>query len=115
MSRAFELVYSADILDADGMRDAGLARSVHEPEELLDAASALARRFTENRSPVATAYARHMLYRNSAEPHPLEAHRVESLAMFHTSRGDGKEGVAAFLEKRDPRFTGSTNDMHWFW
>jgi 1,4-dihydroxy-2-naphthoyl-CoA synthase len=52
-----------------------------------------------------------MMYRNSAQPHPLEAHRVDSLAMFYTSIADGKEGVAAFLEKRDPDFTSSTTDM----
>jgi enoyl-CoA hydratase/carnithine racemase len=111
MSRALELVYSADILDADAAKDHGLVRSVHEPEDLLPAAYDLARRFTANRSPVATALARQMMYRNSAEPHPLEAHRVDSLAMFYTSRGDGKEGVASFREKRDPEFTGRASQL----
>jgi enoyl-CoA hydratase/carnithine racemase len=84
---------------------------VHPADELLEAAYDLARRFTENRSPVATALARQMMYRNSAQPHPLEAHRVDSLAMFYTSVGDGKEGVASFREKRDPEFTGRTTRM----
>ena len=35
----------------------------------------------------------------------------DSLAMFYTSIGDGVEGVASFLDKRDPEFTGSTNAM----
>jgi 1,4-dihydroxy-2-naphthoyl-CoA synthase len=41
----------------------------------------------------------------------MEAHRVDSLAMFYTSIGDGKEGVAAFLDKRDPDFTARASAM----
>jgi hypothetical protein len=36
----------------------------------------------------------------------MEAHRIDSKAMFHRGRSaDVKEGIASFLEKRRPRFT----------
>ena len=111
ISRALELVYSADILSGAQAHEIGLVRSVHEPDDLLPAARELARKFTENRSPVATALARQMMYRNSAQPHPREAHRIDSLAVFWTSIADGKEGVAAFNEKRDPSYTGKASAL----
>ena len=111
ISKALEWVYSADIFGADEAVSSGLARSAHAPEDLVAAAQALAKKFVENRSPVAVALARRMLYANSAKAHPAEAHRVDSIAMFYASIGDGKEGVAAFFEKRDPKFTSKASDM----
>ena len=97
-------MYSADILTAEQALAGRLVRSLHEPDELLGAAQDLARSFVVRRSPVALGLAKRLLYRNAAVDHPIEAHRADSLAMWHASQLDGKEGVAAFLEKRDPDF-----------
>jgi len=109
--QALEWLYGADILTADEAKEGGLVRSVHAPDDLLPAAYALAEKFSKNRSPVGIALTRQMVYRNSAQRHPIEAHKVDSLAMFWTSIADGKEGVASFLEKRDPEFTSSAGTL----
>lgn len=120
MPAALDLVYRADILDAEAAREVGLAQAVHAPDELLAEARKLADAWTAGRSAVSVALMRQMLYRNAATDHPVEAHRVDSLAMFYTSIGDGHEGVTAFLEKRDPQFTPGASQMppfyeEWTW
>ncbi len=103
--QALEWFYRANIFDAAEAHAKGLVRAVVAPERLVEEACAFALSLVKDRSPVSIALIRQMLLRNAAQPHPLEAHQIESLAMFYTSRADGKEGVEAFLQKRAPGFT----------
>ena len=111
IQQALEWVYSAEIFDAATAKEGKLVKQVYPPEQLLDEARKLAHKFIQGRSPVAIALARQMLYRNSAASHPLHAHQVDSLAMFYTSIGDGKEGVNSFKEKRAPEFSHKASKM----
>ncbi|GAA4803888.1 crotonase/enoyl-CoA hydratase family protein [Nocardioides caeni] len=111
IQQALEWVYSAEILTAEQALAGRLVRSVHAPDELVAAAQELARTFVVDRSLVALGLAKRLIHRNGAAAHPLEAHLTDSLAMYWTSVGDGKEGVAAFREKRAPRFTGRASEL----
>lgn len=111
IQQALAWIYTAEIFGAQDALAGRLVKAVYPAEQLLLEAQALARRIIENRSPVATALMRQMMYRNSAAPHPRDAHHVDSLAMFYTSIDDGKEGVNAFLEKRDAQFAAKASKM----
>jgi len=111
IQQALEWVYTADIFGAEEALAGRLVKAVYPADQLLPEAQKLARRMVQGRSQVATALARQMMYRNSAMPHPRDAHHVDSLSMFYTSINDGKEGVRAFLEKRDTQFTGHASQM----
>lgn len=110
VQQALEWIYSADILTSEQVLAGRLVRSVHEPDDLLPAALELARSFVKDRSPVALALAKQLVYAGSAAEHPMQAHLADSVAMWHASVGDGKEGVAAFLGKRTPAFTGKASE-----
>jgi enoyl-CoA hydratase/carnithine racemase len=104
ISQALEWVYSADIIKPDEALASRFVKAVVPADQLLDKAYSIAAKIASH-SPVAVALTRQMMYRNSAQPDPVEAHKVDSLAMFYTSINSGKEGVASFLEKRPANYT----------
>jgi len=111
IAQALEWSYAAELFDAGEAKRGGLVQEIYRPDRLLPEACKLAHRFIDQRSPVSIALIRQMMYRNSALPNPLEAHKVDSIAMFYTSLQDGKEGVKSFIEKRPPNFTSKASKM----
>lgn len=114
MSNALEWCYTGEILSADAILAAGLVKAVYPADQLLEEAYKIARKIAQH-SPVAIALTRQMMYRNSAKDHPMEAHKVDSLAIYYQSLEDGKEGVASFLEKRKPVFKQKASKMPEFY
>ncbi len=113
ISQALEWCYSGRVFDAAEAKAGGLVRSVHAPGALLTEARGIAREIAQNTSAVSVAMTRAMMWRLMNADHPMEAHKIDSRAIYRLSRGaDAKEGIASFLEKRTPDYPGKvTQDM----
>ncbi|HEY5334625.1 MAG TPA: crotonase/enoyl-CoA hydratase family protein [Mycobacteriales bacterium] len=107
ISQAMEWVATGRVFSAQEALAGGLVRSVHEPDELLPAAYALAHEIADNTSAVSVALARHMLWSMLGASSPVDGHVLDSKAIAATGRGaDAREGVVSFLEKRPAVFPG---------
>ena len=105
ISRAMEWCTTGRVFGAAEALEAGLVRQVVPPEELMPAAIALAREIADNTAPVSVALTRQMLWRMLGADHPMEAHKLDSRAIYARGRqADAREGVMSFLEKRPASF-----------
>ena len=105
ISKSLEWTFSGKVFDAEEALKGGLIRSVHSKGSLLDEAKKIANEIIENTSPVSVSMTRQMLWKMLGADHPMEAHQVDSRAIYELGKGeDTKEGVNSFLEKRPPEF-----------
>jgi enoyl-CoA hydratase/carnithine racemase len=66
----------------------------------------------ENTAAVSVAMARAMLWNMAGASSPMEAHLLDSRAMWmRGSSADAYEGVQSFLEKRSPNFPDRVGEM----
>ncbi len=100
---AKELIYTANIINAEEALRIGLVNHIYEPEELLDQAIKLAKTIA-SKAKLAVKYAK------SAINNGIQADIETGMEIERTSFGlcfateDQKEGMKAFLEKRNPEF-----------
>ena len=105
VNHALELLYTGDWLEVEDALRLGLLNRLVPSGELEEQTMALAAKIA-GKAPVANRLVKEMVYRGlgqSLEEHLSEAAMAEVLTL--TSE-DHREALAAFLEKREPKFTG---------
>ena len=105
LSAALRLVLSGEFITAEEALGLGYVVAVVPPEEVVDAACNEARRMSRG-SPLAIRLAKDLIYRGLERDiaDHLKQNR-ETMATCFASE-DHREGVASFLERRDPNFVG---------
>jgi enoyl-CoA hydratase len=104
--RAMKMILSGEMIPGDRAGEIGLVDEVVDGEELEERTMELARTIA-SKSPVALQAAKESIV--AARRMPLDEGLKFERAWFGLlfSTDDKEEGVEAFLEKRDPSFTGS--------
>ena len=102
--RAMELLTLGDMMDADEALNAGLVNQVVAPDELRQASGAMAARLAKRPSAVLK-LGKQAFYRQLELPLD-EAYRFTSKTIVdNMMMDDAREGIGAFIEKRDPKWT----------
>jgi enoyl-CoA hydratase/carnithine racemase len=105
ISRAMEWVATGRVFSAAEALEGGLVSRMVAPDALLPTARALAAEIAENTSAVSVALSRQLMWKMLGADHPMEAHRLDSRAIYAMGQSpDGREGVQSFLEKRPAAF-----------
>jgi enoyl-CoA hydratase len=102
---AKELILTGRTVGADEAERRGLVNAVYEPEELMPKVLETARLLAA-KSPVALAWAKEATNLSLQGGHDANLVQEASLFAMAFSTDDQKEGMAAFVEKREPDFRG---------
>ena len=105
MAKACELIFTGKMIDAAEALRLGIVTEVTEPEGLLPKVHELAAEIAAG-PPIAIRLARRAMYKN-ADTSLREALEFETFAQnICRESDDAKEGIRAFVEKRNPAFRG---------
>lgn len=106
VARANELLLTGRLIDGDEAERLGILNRAVAAGDVLGEALALARTIADN-APLAVRATKRAIQRG-LELQIRDAARLEALAQAETvATDDAREGIAALLAKRPPRFTGS--------
>lgn len=104
VSRALDLLWMSDRIDAREALALGLVDRVTEPEALLDLARYYLTRLAETSPPAAIAETKRLVYRHLGTGYRQALQEAEQSQNRFVVAPDAVEGARAFLEKRPPRF-----------
>ena len=104
IGRALDLLWMSDRIDADDALRCGLVQSVVTADQLLDSACNYIRRLAENVSPAAIAETKRLLYRHLGTGYVEALKEADQVQWKFVASADAREGAAALLGKRPPRF-----------
>jgi len=105
MRRAKEMIFAGDPIDAKTAQSIGLANKVFPADNFLDEVKVLARNIA-TKSGITLKLAKQALIEAQDSPDPEGVYRdIDTLGVVFSTE-DQKEGMAAFVEKRDPKFMG---------
>lgn len=105
MSRAADLLLTGRLIGAREALEMGLVSRVVPDGELVATAQAIGRDIARQTAPVAVALTKRLLWEMAGESDPTAAERVDAQAFgWATQSPDAKEGIRAFIEKRDARW-----------
>ena len=104
-AKAAELLFTGEPINAKEAERIGLVRQLTAHQDLIRAAEHLAGYIARNPPLALTAMKQGLRRATPGDPHEIGAWAIETIyRLFQTE--DHKEGVASFLEKREPTFVG---------
>lgn len=104
VGRALDLLWMSDRIDAEAALRFGLVESVVEPDALLTTACDYVRRLAVTSSPAAIAETKRLLYRHLGTGYVEALREADASQWKFVGAPDAREGAAALLEKRQPKF-----------
>jgi enoyl-CoA hydratase/carnithine racemase len=103
-SVALDLLLSGRIVLAEEAKEMGLVNRVVEPDRLMDETLAYAQDLAVHCSPASMATMKRQLYDALTQELDVALERANELMLASFGEKDFAEGVASFLEKREPSF-----------
>ena len=110
INKALELCYTGKVISAEEAKEIRLVSEILNQDKLIERALEIAKEFTAESSQISIALTRQMMWRMLGADDPMEAHKIDSRAVFELGQsGEAIEGVNSFLEKRPPSFPGKVS------